>query len=109
MNPLYTIGHSTHELPRFLELLRQHGIQEVADVRSQPYSRHTPGSARAAGARLKVAGVAYVFLGRELGARRTETDCYVAAKSATTASPPRPAFAPGWIAYAGTPPRCASR
>jgi uncharacterized protein (DUF488 family) len=81
MNPLFTIGHSTHELPRFLDLLRAHGIQEVADVRSQPYSRHTPWFSRDTLERaLKLEGIRYVFLGRELGARRDERDCYIAGK-----------------------------
>ncbi len=81
MKPLYTIGHSSHELPRFLELLRAHGINEVADVRSQPYSKHTPWFNRDSLERaLKVAGIHYVFLGRELGARRDESNCYVGGK-----------------------------
>jgi len=39
MNPLLTIGHSSHELPRFLDLLQQHQITVLADVRSSPYGR----------------------------------------------------------------------
>ncbi len=81
MNPLFTIGHSTHELPAFLQLLQRHGITELADVRSQPYSRHTPWFSRESLEQaLKVAGIRYVFLGRELGARRDESDCYVKGK-----------------------------
>lgn len=81
MNPIFTIGHSTHELPRFLALLRQHQIQELVDVRSQPYSRHTPWFSREPlDHALKTAGVTYVFLGRELGARREESGCYVGGK-----------------------------
>jgi uncharacterized protein (DUF488 family) len=81
MNPLFTVGHSTHELPQFLALLKQHGIQQVADVRSQPYSKHTPWFSREAlDHALKVAGIRYVFMGRELGARREESDCYIKGK-----------------------------
>ena len=36
---LLTIGHSNHEMATFIDLLRQHGITLVADVRSSPYSR----------------------------------------------------------------------
>ena len=39
MTAIYTIGHSNHETARFLELLKQHGIEMVIDVRSEPYSR----------------------------------------------------------------------
>ena len=74
---LFTIGHSNHELAAFLALLRQHGVTAVADVRSQPTSwlPYFEGSALAA--TLRDAAMRYVFLGRELGARRSEPDCYV--------------------------------
>jgi uncharacterized protein (DUF488 family) len=81
MNPLFTIGHSTHELPQFLQLLKRHNIEEIVDVRSQPYSRHTPWFSREALEHaLKIAGVRYLYLGRELGARRQEPDCYIQGK-----------------------------
>src|SRR5437016_1901354 len=78
MNTLFTIGHSNHELSALLELSRQHGVGAVADVRSQPYSGrlpqfNRPGLEKAC----KENGREDVFLGRELGARREEQDCYV--------------------------------
>jgi uncharacterized protein (DUF488 family) len=70
MAQVHTIGHSSHPFPRFLELLRQHGIRTVADVRSVPYSRHHPQYQREPlSAALRDAGIGYEFLGRELGAR----------------------------------------
>jgi len=61
---LFTIGHSTHTPERFLELLALHSITAVADVRSSPYSRHTPQFNREAlSEMLKRSGIAYVFLG----------------------------------------------
>jgi uncharacterized protein (DUF488 family) len=39
---IYTIGHSDHTVPAFVDLLRRHGITLVVDVRSQPYSRWAP-------------------------------------------------------------------
>jgi uncharacterized protein (DUF488 family) len=81
MNPLFTIGHSTHELPAFLHLLQRHEIGMLADVRSQPYSKYTPWFNRESLEQaLRVAGMHYLFLGRELGARRDENDCYVQGK-----------------------------
>ncbi len=74
---IFTIGHSTHELDAFVQLLRQHEITAVADVRSQPYSRLEHFSRSALEASLRAEGIAYVFLGRELGARRDEAECYV--------------------------------
>lgn len=74
---LYTIGHSTHSVERVIELLRRHGVTAVADVRSQPYSRMNPQFNREAfSSRLRDAGIAYVFLGRELGARSQDRSCY---------------------------------
>lgn len=74
---LFTIGHSNHELPVFLGLLEQHHIQAIADVRSSPYSRYAPQYNREAlRDALKSRGLHYVFLGQELGARRSEPECY---------------------------------
>src|ERR1035437_4283617 len=39
---IFTIGHSTHTIEEFIELLQTHCIQEVVDVRSIPKSRHNP-------------------------------------------------------------------
>ena len=78
---LYTIGHSNHLLEKFIELLQDHGISAVADVRSQPYSRYTPQFNREAlKSALKKQGIAYVFLGKELGARSDDSKCYINGK-----------------------------
>lgn len=75
---LYTIGHSTHPVSKVIALLREHGVTAVADVRSQPYSRMNPQFNREAfRSQLKDAGMAYVFMGRELGARSEDRGCYV--------------------------------
>ena len=53
-----------------MTLLRKAGVTAVADVRTSPWSRHTPQFNREtlAGS-LKSEGLAYVFLGAELGGR----------------------------------------
>ena len=67
---LYTLGHSDHTLEAFLALIQRHQITAIADVRSAPYSRRHPQFNREPlKAALREAGVAYVFLGRECGAR----------------------------------------
>ncbi len=74
---LFTIGHSDHEMPDFISLLTRHGVTAVADVRSQPYSRFNGQFNRETLFELlKRAGIQYVFLGRELGARRSERESY---------------------------------
>lgn len=39
---IYTIGHSTRTLEELTELLKQHGVALLADVRTVPRSRHNP-------------------------------------------------------------------
>ncbi len=78
MRELFTIGHSTQTWEQFLEMLTRHRITAIGDVRSSPYSARFPQYNRELLDRaLKLAGIRYVFLGDELGARRTERDCYV--------------------------------
>ena len=74
---LFTIGHSDHDSRSFLALLTRHGVQAIADVRSHPYSRFHPQFNRETiAASLRTVGIQYVFLGRELGARRAERESY---------------------------------
>ena len=78
MNKVFTLGHSTHPVLRVIELLQQHGVTAVCDVRSQPYSRRNPQFNREAfGQTLSEVGIAYVFLGKELGGRPEDPACYV--------------------------------
>ena len=79
---LLTVGHSNHEAGLFLELLARHGVTAIADVRSQPYSQFNPQFNRETLEHVLAKGcVHYVFLGRELGARRAERECYVSGKA----------------------------
>src|SRR4051794_6825851 len=68
MGTVFTIGHSSHSVEVFADLLVKHGIQVVVDVRSAPYSRYAPQFDRDILPRpLNLIGVKYLFLGRELG------------------------------------------
>jgi len=72
-----TIGHSSHSMERFLELLHSAGVTAVADVRSAPYSRHVPQfNYDPVKTALRRAGVAYVHLGNELGGRPRDPSQY---------------------------------
>jgi uncharacterized protein (DUF488 family) len=78
---VFTIGHSTHSIEKFIDLLSTNGIQVVADVRSSPFSKFTPQFNREnLQNSLKASGIRYVFLGKELGARSEDPACYVADK-----------------------------
>jgi uncharacterized protein (DUF488 family) len=74
---LFTVGHSNLESEALLELLLSAGVTALADVRSSPYSRRLPQFNRPAlEAALRAAGIAYVFLGAELGGRPVSRDLY---------------------------------
>src|SRR5450432_3803767 len=74
---VYTIGHSNHPPEHFISLLALHGITSVCDVRSKPYSRFNPQFNHDALRKiLPEAGVEYLFLGKELGARSGDPSCY---------------------------------
>ncbi len=76
--PLFSIGHSNHSQAHFLLMLREHKITALVDVRSVPYSRRCPHFHRKQLAEVLPAstGIAYVYLGHELGVRRDEPECY---------------------------------
>lgn len=74
---IFTIGHSDHSPDVFVELLLRHGIEAVADIRSAPFSRRFPAfNKESLRSILAKRGIAYVFLGKELGARPADPSCY---------------------------------
>jgi len=74
---IYTIGHSDHTIPAFVDLLRTFGIALLIDVRSQPYSRWTPQFNREDLAHdLQETGIAYKSMGDSLGGRPADRTLY---------------------------------
>jgi uncharacterized protein (DUF488 family) len=68
---IYTVGHSTRSAEDLLALLREAGVERLADVRAFPSSRRHPQYNRdALAAWLEEAGIEYRHL-RALGGRRT--------------------------------------
>lgn len=68
---LFTIGHSTRSLTDFLALLSAYGIEVLVDVRAFPISQRYPHfSQKALAQALEARGIAYVWLGKELGGYR---------------------------------------
>lgn len=77
MKTIYTIGYSNHTFDDFLNLLKKYGITAIVDVRSSPYSQRNPDfSKEILKKKLLKEGIHYIFMGPELGARRTETNVY---------------------------------
>lgn len=75
---VYTIGYSTHSIDKVIGLLKQHAITAVCDVRSQPYSQvNSQFNREPLKQALRAEGIAYIFLGKELGARSADKSCYL--------------------------------
>jgi uncharacterized protein (DUF488 family) len=72
---IYTIGHSTHPVEYFLELISHYKITCVVDVRSLPASRFNPQYNKSALSNfLGAHGITYLHFGEEFGARQSDED-----------------------------------
>lgn len=70
MATIYTIGHSTRELPELISALQAHGIKTLVDIRAFPMSRRLPHFNRESlKTSLPESGIAYIWL-PALGGRR---------------------------------------
>ncbi|HEX68928.1 MAG TPA: DUF488 domain-containing protein [Candidatus Bathyarchaeota archaeon] len=67
---IWTIGHSNRSIEAFLELLREHSIQILADIRSFPTSKIEHFKREEMEHWLPENGIEYVWLGKELGGYR---------------------------------------
>ncbi len=67
---IWTIGHSNRSIETFLELLREHSIQVLADIRSFPTSKIEHFKREEMERWLPENGIEYVWLGKELGGYR---------------------------------------
>lgn len=70
-----TIGHSNREIGEFIELLREHGVTLLVDIRTIPKSRHNPQFGQEAlEASLVEAGIEYRYIAGLGGLRKTRSD-----------------------------------
>ncbi len=75
--PIYTVGYGERSLDAFIEVLRAYDVGYLIDIRSAPYSRYKPEfSKRTLEDALRRHGIRYVFMGRTLGGRPTDPECY---------------------------------
>lgn len=71
-NIIYTIGHSTHAIETFVELLQESDIECLADVRRFPTSKkHLQFTIENLSGSLQAAEIKYRWLGEQLGGFRT--------------------------------------
>ena len=67
---IFTIGHSTHPIEEFIDILNAHGVRRLVDVRTIPKSRRNPQFwSDALAASLRDAGITYRHV-KELGGLR---------------------------------------
>ncbi|HEX5483101.1 MAG TPA: DUF488 domain-containing protein [Terriglobia bacterium] len=72
---VYTIGHSTRSLEAFIELLQEHQVKQLFDVRTIPRSRHNPQfNIDALPEALRKAGIRYAHLPELGGLRHARRD-----------------------------------
>jgi uncharacterized protein (DUF488 family) len=72
---IFTVGHSTLPIDRFVALLRAYGIECLADIRTVPRSRHNPQfNAEALAEALGASGIEYVALPALGGLRHARKD-----------------------------------
>jgi uncharacterized protein (DUF488 family) len=75
VEPIFTVGHSTHPAEEFVELLKAHRIELLVDVRTIPRSRHNPQFNRdTLPETLRRAGIDYLYLAELGGLRKTRAD-----------------------------------
>lgn len=68
---MYTIGHSTRSLDELVELLQEHGVTQLVDVRHFPRSARNPQvNGEVLARELPRRGIAYVWEGTTLGGFR---------------------------------------
>ena len=72
---ILTIGHSTRPIDEFVQLLQQHGVERLVDIRTIPRSRHNPQfNSEALAKSLARAGIEYAHLKELGGLRRPRPD-----------------------------------
>lgn len=72
---IFTVGHSTHPLGSFIDLLKTYGVRCLADIRTVPRSRHNPQfNAESLRETLPAHGIQYVSLSALGGLRRPLKD-----------------------------------
>lgn len=74
---VFTIGQGQRDPTDLTQLLLDHRIQFLLDVRSKPYSRYNPQFSREPlAALLRTVGIRYGFFGDQLGGRPADPGCY---------------------------------
>ena len=81
INNLFTIGYASFSITEFINALKSHGINALVDVRSAPYSKYKPDFKKDnINKVLMDNNISYIFLGKYVGARVEDPECYIDGK-----------------------------
>ena len=73
----YTIGHSNYTMERLIDMLEYYNINCVVDIRGTPYSKYNiQFDKEAIRYTLTNAGFVYIYMGKELAAKRIRKNSY---------------------------------
>lgn len=74
---IYTIGHSNYTMERLIDMLEYYNINCVVDIRGTPYSKYNiQFDKEAIRYTLINAGFVYIYMGKELAAKRIRKNSY---------------------------------
>lgn len=74
---IYTIGHSNYTMERLIDMLEYYNINCVVDIRGTPYSKYNiQFDKEAIRYTLTNAGFVYIYMGKELDAKRIRKNSY---------------------------------
>lgn len=74
---IYTIGHSNYPEERLIDMLKYYNINTVVDIRGTPYSKYNVQyNKETIEQSLKVQGFIYIYMAKELAAKRTNKISY---------------------------------
>ena len=77
-NNLFTIGYASFSITDFISTLQQHNITALVDVRSAPYSKYKPEFKKDnLNKVLTENSISYIFLGKYVGVRVEDPECYI--------------------------------
>ena len=74
---IFTIGHSNYNVEKLIDMLRYYNINCVVDIRGTPYSKYNiQFDKEAIRYTLTNAGFVYIYMGKELAAKRIRKNSY---------------------------------
>ena len=78
---IISIGYSRRDIKQFTQILVEHGVKYLIDVRTKPFSKYSPDfNKENLNAFLRNYGIKYVFMGDSVGGLPSDPNCYTGGK-----------------------------